>query len=88
MAEIRVERKGGRNIWPLIIGVLVVLAILWFVMGRNRGATTAGATGAGQTSLAPSALVHHALVHHALAAERSTPEALGARALVIGRSWA
>lgn len=36
MAEIRVERKGPRNIWPWVVGALVVLLVLWFLLSRNR----------------------------------------------------
>lgn len=39
MAEIPIQRKEGRNIWPWIIGLLVVLLVLWFAFGRNRNAT-------------------------------------------------
>lgn len=41
MAEIPIQRKEGRNIWPWLIGLLVLLLILWFLFGRNRAARTA-----------------------------------------------
>lgn len=33
MAELHVQRKQT-NIWPWLIGVLVLAAVLWFVFGR------------------------------------------------------
>jgi len=45
MAEIRVERKeGGSGIWPWIIGLLIAVAVLWFVFGRDRTPATTGAS--------------------------------------------
>ncbi len=41
MAEIPIQRKEGRNIWPLLLGLLALLAIIWLLMGRRRGDTTA-----------------------------------------------
>ncbi len=32
MAEIKVERKNKAPIWPWIIGILVLLAIIWFLI--------------------------------------------------------
>ena len=43
MAEIPIRRKEGRNIWPLLLGLLVLLAILWYVFGRRNNDTTAAA---------------------------------------------
>ena len=43
MAEIPIQRKEGRNIWPLLIGLLVLAAVLWFVFARQRGPDTAAA---------------------------------------------
>ena len=42
MADIPIQRKEGRNIWPLLLGLLVLLGILWFIFGR-RSSTTAAA---------------------------------------------
>jgi hypothetical protein len=39
MAEIRVERKPQRKIWPLILGLLVAALLVWGLlatMGNNR----------------------------------------------------
>lgn len=41
MAEIPIQRKEGRNIWPMLLGLLVLAAVLWFIFGRNRGTTAA-----------------------------------------------
>lgn len=43
MAEIPIQRKEGRNIWPMLIGLLVLLAVLWFVFSRRHDADTAAA---------------------------------------------
>ena len=43
MADIPIQRKEGRNIWPLLIGLLVLAAVLWFVFARQRGSNTAPA---------------------------------------------
>jgi putative membrane protein len=43
VAEIPIQRKEGRNIWPMILGLLVLLAVLWFIFGRNRNADTSAA---------------------------------------------
>ena len=45
MAEIRVERKEGRNIWPWVLGILAALLVLWYLFGRNNDSETAGAIG-------------------------------------------
>ena len=37
MAEIPIRRKEGRNIWPMLIGLLVVAAaIWWFLFARPK----------------------------------------------------
>ncbi len=43
MAEIRVERKEGRGIWPWIIGLLVAVLVLWFLFGRDDEPRSASA---------------------------------------------
>lgn len=41
MADIPIQRKEGRNIWPMLLGLLVLLAALWFIFGRNDADNTA-----------------------------------------------
>jgi putative membrane protein len=43
VADIPIQRKEGRNIWPLLLGLLALLAILWFVFGRRNTSDTAAA---------------------------------------------
>jgi len=43
VADIPIRRKEGRNIWPLLLGLLVLLAILWYVFGRRHNDNTAAA---------------------------------------------
>jgi hypothetical protein len=42
MAEIPIQRKERRNLLPLILGALVLLALLGWCATRDRGATAAG----------------------------------------------
>jgi hypothetical protein len=35
MAEIRVERKPRRNIWPWILGLIVVALVVWGLVAMN-----------------------------------------------------
>ena len=55
MADIPIQRKEGRNIWPLLLGLLALLAALWFIFGRDNDADTA-ATGADSTAVATGAV--------------------------------
>jgi putative membrane protein len=41
VAEIPIQRKEGRNIWPMLLGLLVILGALWFIFGRNNDDTAA-----------------------------------------------
>jgi len=34
VAEIPIRRKEGRNIWPLLIGLVALAAVLWYVFAR------------------------------------------------------
>lgn len=44
MAEIPIQRKEGRNVWPMLLGLLLVLAVVWFLFARgNIGTGTAAA---------------------------------------------
>jgi len=43
VAEIPIQRKEGRNIWPMLLGLLVLLAVLWFIFGRRNNDNTAAA---------------------------------------------
>lgn len=36
MAEIPITRKERRNIWPMLIGLLVLVLVLGFLFGRKR----------------------------------------------------
>lgn len=44
MADIPIQRKEGNNIWPWIIGLIVILAIAWFLFARNRNTVPATTT--------------------------------------------
>ena len=35
VAEIPIQEKRGRNIWPWIIGAVVLLLALWLLLGRK-----------------------------------------------------
>jgi hypothetical protein len=41
LAEIPIQRKEGRNIWPLLLGLIVLAAVLWFVVARRDNTNTA-----------------------------------------------
>jgi putative membrane protein len=43
VADIPIQRKEGRNIWPMLLGLLALLAALWFIFGRNRNDNTTAA---------------------------------------------
>ena len=43
MADIPIQRREGRNIWPMVIGLLVLAAALWFIFMRDTGTDTAAA---------------------------------------------
>jgi uncharacterized protein (TIGR02271 family) len=43
VAEIPIQRKEGRNIWPVLLGLLVLVALLWFLFGRRNTTATARA---------------------------------------------
>jgi hypothetical protein len=52
MADIPIERKDHKSIWPWIIGIIVLLLILWFLFGRHRTDNAATTTGADTTMMA------------------------------------
>lgn len=54
MAELHVQRKES-NIWPWIIGALLLAAVLWFVFmrGDTRTATAARTTDSMNTQPGP-----------------------------------
>ena len=56
VAEIPVRRKEGRNIWPLLVGLIVLAAVLWFVVAR-RNTTNTTATIPADTAAAASGKV-------------------------------
>ena len=35
VAEIPIRRKERRNVWPLLLGLIVLAAVLWFVVARH-----------------------------------------------------
>ena len=43
VAEIPIQRKERSNIWPLLLGLLVLAAVVWFVMSRRQSTDTAAA---------------------------------------------
>ena len=43
MAEIPIRRKEGRNIWPLLIGLVALVAVLWFLFARPKSPEAASA---------------------------------------------
>lgn len=51
MADIPIERKEHRSVWPWVIGIIVLLIILWLLFGRNRGTNTAATTNRADTVL-------------------------------------
>lgn len=55
MAEIPIQRKEGRNIWPLLIGLLVIVAVVWFVFARPGTPDTAAARADSAAVAAPAA---------------------------------
>ena len=67
MADIPIQRKEGRNIWPMLIGLLALLAALWFIFGRGdddnvtaaRADSTAVASGAVTTDSAAGMTGHN-----------------------------
>ena len=52
MAEIPIERKTGRSIWPWIIALIIIAALIWWYVSRrnhntnNNGTTTGRADSA------------------------------------------
>jgi len=55
MAEIRVERKPQRKIWPLILGILVAALLVWglFAMMNDNDRDDRNAAQLQQSSLVP-----------------------------------
>jgi hypothetical protein len=53
MADIPIERKANRNIWPIVIGIIVVLAILWWVFARRHDQAATGNTTADTVMTTP-----------------------------------
>jgi putative membrane protein len=40
VAEIPIQRKEGRNMWPIIIGLLALAALLWWMLSRRNDTDT------------------------------------------------
>jgi putative membrane protein len=57
VAEIPIQRKPRRNIWPVLIGLLVLLAVLWYLFYRRPHANDATAARADSTSVASNGAV-------------------------------
>lgn len=58
MAEIRVERKPKRKIWPLILGLLVAALLVWGLMATlDNDRDDMDAAELEQSSLVPVSLV-------------------------------
>ncbi|HKP15912.1 MAG TPA: hypothetical protein VJT85_07605 [Gemmatimonadaceae bacterium] len=53
MAEIPIRRKEGRNIWPLLIGLIALAALLWFVFARDKTPDTAAARADSAAAVTP-----------------------------------
>ena len=56
MAEIPIRRKEGRNIWPLLIGLVALAAVLWFVFVRPKTPDTTAAARADSAAVATPAV--------------------------------
>jgi hypothetical protein len=56
MAEIRVERKPQRKIWPLILGLLVAALVIWGLVAMMNNRDEPDAAQLQQSSLAPVSL--------------------------------
>jgi len=83
VAEIPIQRKEGRNIWPMILGLLALLAILWFLFGRNRNANTAAAR-ADSTAVASNGAMSTDTAAGATASGMAGGTAAGAGAMANG----
>jgi putative membrane protein len=57
VAEIPIQRKEGRNIWPMLIGLLLLAAILWYVFSRRNNTTDTAAARADSTAVATNGAV-------------------------------
>ena len=55
MAEIPIRRKEGRNIWPLLIGLVALAAVLWFVFARPKTPDTSAVRADSAAVAAPAA---------------------------------
>ena len=56
MAEIRVERKPQRKIWPLILGLLVAALVIWGLVAMMGDRDEPNAAQLQQSSLVPASL--------------------------------
>jgi hypothetical protein len=52
VAEIPIRRKEGRNVWPLLLGLIVLAAVLWFVVARRHPTDTTATTRADSVAAA------------------------------------
>lgn len=58
MAEIPIERKDGRSVWPWIIALIIIAALIWwYVSSRNHNNAAAPArTDSAMTTTSPRAI--------------------------------
>jgi len=84
VADIPIQRKEGRNIWPLLLGLLVLAAILWFVFGRKSDNTTAAR--ADSTAVASGAVTTDSAAGatNGMAGAAGTASTAGAGAAALG----
>jgi hypothetical protein len=88
MAEIPVERKSGAPWWLWLIGLLLIIAVLWFWLGRADRDRTVGAS-TPEAATAPASSVANAPTQALNPAPASAPAtgsaASGAAVTEVGR---
>lgn len=53
MADIPIQRKEGHSFWPWLIGILIVIAVIWFLFARRNTTPTTTMTDTTATMAAP-----------------------------------
>ena len=79
MAEIPIRRKEGRNIWPLLIGLVALAAVLWFVFARDKTPDATAARADSAAVAAPAATGDTAPAGAVTAPPAATPSADSAK---------